>query len=169
MPLRMTRLLAALVVCGAAAGFVDPSADAATPKVTVKATEMKFALSVKRVPVGSVRFAVTNKGQLEHDFSIRGKKTRLLAHGKSGSIVVKFPKAGRYSFLCTVPGHAKVGMKGSAPGREGGGDDTSQAATCDRNGEGGAHAGRHLLEHADARDLSARRSAPCLPSSSSEG
>jgi uncharacterized cupredoxin-like copper-binding protein len=49
---------------------------------------------------------------ISHDFKIAGKKTPLLAKGKSGTLRVTFAKAGRYAFLCTVPGHAAGGMKG---------------------------------------------------------
>ena len=48
-----------------------------------------------------------------HDFKINGKKTPRIAGGKSATITVKFAKAGKFPYLCTVPGHAAAGMKGS--------------------------------------------------------
>ena len=36
----------------------------------------------------------------------------LIPKGKSTTLTVKLLKAGKYKFLCTVPGHAAAGMKG---------------------------------------------------------
>lgn len=84
----------------------------ATAAVTVTATEFKFALSTKSVAHGSVTFTVVNKGKLAHDFKIGGKKTPSLAPGKSSKLTVTL-KAGKAPYLCTVPGHAAAGMKGT--------------------------------------------------------
>jgi uncharacterized cupredoxin-like copper-binding protein len=87
--------------------------DATTVAVTAgKPNELRFTVSKRTVPAGAVTFAVTNRGKLKHDFKISGKKTRLLAAGKKGTLQVTL-KAGRYPFLCTVPGHAAGGMKGT--------------------------------------------------------
>ena len=32
--------------------------------------------------------------------------------GKTARLVVTFKKKGKYTYLCTVPGHAAAGMKG---------------------------------------------------------
>jgi uncharacterized cupredoxin-like copper-binding protein len=65
------------------------------------------------VPKGTVVFTVRNTGQLAHDFKIAGKKTAQVAPGTTKKLTVKFAKAGRYTYVCTVPGHAAGGMKGS--------------------------------------------------------
>jgi uncharacterized cupredoxin-like copper-binding protein len=65
------------------------------------------------VPKGAVTFTVTNRGKLRHDFKIAGKKTPLLSPGKRATLKVTFRKAGRFPYLCTVPGHAAGGMKGT--------------------------------------------------------
>lgn len=115
------RTLAFLVLAGlgALAGIYLPSGNAKTTshsavvKINVVANEWSFKLSKKTVPVGStVIFKVTNKGKIGHDFRINGKKTRLLAPGKTQSITVKFTKKGTFAYLCTVTGHAKLGMQG---------------------------------------------------------
>ena len=36
----------------------------------------------------------------------------MLQPGDSAKLTVKFTKAGNYSYVCTVPGHAAAGMKG---------------------------------------------------------
>ena len=90
------------------------SAHATTVAVTAgKPAEFRFTLSKKTVARGATTFKVTNKGSLDHDFKIAGKKTATLKKGKSGTITVTFKKAGKYAFLCTVAGHAAGGMKGT--------------------------------------------------------
>ncbi len=80
--------------------------------VTVTATEFHFKLSKTSVTHGAVTFTVVNKGKLAHDFKIGGKKTPLISPGKSAKLSVTL-KAGKASYLCTVPGHAAAGMKGT--------------------------------------------------------
>lgn len=100
---------AALVFTSLALG----RADATTVAVTMgKPSELRFTLSKRTVPEGLVTFTVTNRGKLAHDFKIAGKKTPLVKAGRRTSLKVTFKKAGRYPFLCTVPGHAAGGMKG---------------------------------------------------------
>ena len=97
----------------AATGARTPSArTAASTTDSVKATEFKFALSKSRVSRGTVTFKIKNAGHLKHDFKINGKKSKLLSPGASTTLRVGFSKAGRYTYLCTVPGHAQAGMKG---------------------------------------------------------
>jgi uncharacterized cupredoxin-like copper-binding protein len=86
---------------------------AAAAAVTVTATEFKFKLSKTSVPHGTVVFTFVNKGKIPHDFKINGKKTSLMKPGKSTKLTVTFAKKGKFSYLCTVPGHAALGMKGT--------------------------------------------------------
>jgi uncharacterized cupredoxin-like copper-binding protein len=109
------RVLLLLVVAAAAALLVLP-ATAKTNKtiVTVKATNsLKFILSTKTVKAGAVTFKVTNTGSIRHDFKIAGKKTPLIAGGKTALLSVVLKKGKKYPYLCTVPGHAAAGMKGT--------------------------------------------------------
>ena len=92
------------------AGARSTAAQATTIKVTAK--EFKFILSKKSAPHGKVTFKVTNKGHLKHDFKINGKRTALIGPGKTARLTVTFHKKGRYTFICTVPGHAAAGMRG---------------------------------------------------------
>lgn len=112
--------IAVLVVVAVPAAFgasaVRARASAAavkTTKISVVAVEYKFTLSAKKAPVGKVIFTIKNKGQLPHDFKIHGKLTPLIAPGSRVKLTVKFTKAGRYKYLCAVPGHAQLGMKGT--------------------------------------------------------
>ena len=106
--------IGACAACGLiVATFALGATHASITKITVTATEFKFALSRKSVPVGKVVFTVVNKGKIGHDFKIGGKKTPVIAPGKKATITVAFSKKGRYAFACTLTGHAAAGMKGT--------------------------------------------------------
>jgi uncharacterized cupredoxin-like copper-binding protein len=108
-------LIAAIISAGFALApgrAVGSPHRATATTITVTATEFKFKLSRKSAPVGTVIFKIVNKGKIQHDFKINGKKTALIKPGKSATLKVVFKKKGRYSYLCTVPGHAALGMKG---------------------------------------------------------
>jgi glucose/arabinose dehydrogenase len=66
-----------------------------------------------RVQPGLIRFAFVNLGAAQHDFAIAGRKTRVLRRGGRAAVEVRLRKPGRYRFLCTVAGHAALGMKGT--------------------------------------------------------
>jgi glucose/arabinose dehydrogenase len=111
--LRAVAVAAACVVAGGAcAGAL--AASRASVTIRVDARDFSFKLSRRSVPAGTtVRFVVRNRGAVPHDFVIGKKRTRILARGKSQTISVSFPKKGGVRFLCSVPGHAKLGMKGT--------------------------------------------------------
>ena len=102
-------LLAALVALSLAPA-ASPRATGTTVTVTMK--EFKFTLSKSSVPAGAVTFKLVNKGAIAHDFKIGGKKSPLVAKGGTGTLTVTL-KAGSQTYLCTVPGHAAGGMKGT--------------------------------------------------------
>lgn len=127
------------------ASSAKSTAHTATIKVNVVAKEWSFALSKRSVPVGStVAFKVTNKGKIGHNFVIAGKKTKLLNPGQSQTITVKFAKKGKFKYLCSVTGHARLGMQGSfgvgvaAPSGGGGGGATTTNTTTTTAGNVGS-------------------------------
>ena len=127
-----SRLLAVAALAGciallAAVPALASSAKTAgtTVNVTIsKANEFAFKLSPKSVKHGSVTFKISNGGVLPHDFKLcssnkggtatacAGKVTPLISGGATGTLTVNLAKAGKYEYLCTVPGHAAQGMKG---------------------------------------------------------
>jgi uncharacterized cupredoxin-like copper-binding protein len=110
---RSRLILAAAFLVVAALVLADlGAARSSAAAVTVTAKEFKFTLSRKSVPKGVVTFTVVNNGKIAHDFKINGKKTPLIKPGKKAILKVTFAKAGSYPYLCTVLGHAKLGMKG---------------------------------------------------------
>jgi uncharacterized cupredoxin-like copper-binding protein len=111
------RLVVALALVAAAVAFTASSvfgAQAQSQVTTVRVTafDLGFKLSTKRAHHGKVTFIVKNTGSLKHDFWIAGKKTPLLAKGKSATITVTI-KTGKNPYKCTVAGHAAGGMKGT--------------------------------------------------------
>lgn len=115
--MRIAALAASIAALVMVAAPAFASRSHATGKViTVTATEFKFKLSASSAPHGTVTFAVVNKGKIPHDFKIDGKKTPLLKPGKSAKLVVTL-KAGKNAYLCSVAGHAALGMKGVVTGK----------------------------------------------------
>jgi uncharacterized cupredoxin-like copper-binding protein len=111
--LRQLRVWIVVCLCLAATAVAGSALAARTGgAVSVKASEFKFVLSTKSVKAGSVTFTVKNAGKLPHDFKIGGKKTPSIAPGKSAKLKVTLKK-GKAAYLCTVPGHAAAGMKGT--------------------------------------------------------
>jgi plastocyanin len=105
-------LVAALAIVAALVYAEVSAARPAAASVGVTAKEFKFVLTRKSVSKGAVTFTVVNKGKIAHDFKINGKKTPLIKPGKKAILKVTFAKAGSYRYICTVLGHAKLGMKG---------------------------------------------------------
>jgi uncharacterized cupredoxin-like copper-binding protein len=116
---RKGSVLAVLAVTGSLVAAVSAfggsdAANATTVTVTAgKPSEFKFTLSKKTIVKGVTTFKVTNKGTINHNFKIAGKKTALIKAGKTATLKVTFTKAGKFPFLCTVSGHAAAGMKGT--------------------------------------------------------
>jgi uncharacterized cupredoxin-like copper-binding protein len=108
--LAIVSLVAAALLAGPA---LAARAHSTATAVTVTATEFKFKLSKASVPHGKVTFTLVNKGNVPHDFKIAGKKTKLLNPGKSQALTVTFNKKGTFAYICTVTGHARLGMKGN--------------------------------------------------------
>jgi uncharacterized cupredoxin-like copper-binding protein len=104
---------AAAAVGTAAARTHQHTATAAT--IAVSATDFRFKLTPAAGPRAgqTVTFAVKNNGKVNHDFKIAGKKTKVLRPGQTTRLAVKFIKAGKYLYICTVDAHRQLGMKGT--------------------------------------------------------
>jgi plastocyanin len=118
--LTLLTVLAALVAGGvmAASSF---SARTMPPPVVGKVimTEFKFRFAIPTTrlvtPGRQVILTVVNHGKLVHniDFQTLGKRTPIIAPGKSTVLRVTFPKKGSYPYVCDVPRHAEQGMAGN--------------------------------------------------------
>ena len=105
--------IAAVFVAGAVAGGAPAAAKPKPVVVHVTAKDFSFTLSRRSVPAGTtVRFVVRNMGGVVHDFAISGKRTKLLKHGQTAVARRPVREEGLVPYLCTVAGHARLGMKG---------------------------------------------------------
>ena len=105
--------VAALALVPLAGARTDRQTRAAATTIQVSGGEFFFRLSAKSIAKpGTVTFVFKNVGHVLHDFHISGKTTPLIQPGKTAKLLVTFKKAGKFSYLCTVPGHAASGMKG---------------------------------------------------------
>jgi plastocyanin len=108
-------LVAALGVAGAAPASARLADGDVTKTITVRMSEFKFEISATRVKKGTrVIFNLINDGDEPHDifFTSLQKKSKYIAAGKTGKLIVTFTKAGNLPYLCTVGEHAFRGMSG---------------------------------------------------------
>ena len=86
---------------------------------TVQVRLADFMITVPAsVGAGAVSFDVQNAGPTPHQFTLEGPSgavvgaTRTLNPGTSAVLAMHLGP-GTYTFLCALPGHASLGMKGS--------------------------------------------------------
>jgi uncharacterized cupredoxin-like copper-binding protein len=101
-----------------------------TPSATVKVTEKEFKIilpsttkkvkvkgktklvtTVKPVKHGLIKFVVHNIGKLPHNFVIGGQQTLVIKSGGTATVSATLAK-GKYKYICSITGHAALGMKG---------------------------------------------------------
>jgi len=105
--------LAMLAFALLAGAHTVAQASAASTTIRVSEKEFSIKLSERSLPrPGTVTFDVKNAGKMAHNFRINGKQTRLIQPGKTATLTVTFKKKASYHYICAVPGHAALGMKG---------------------------------------------------------
>jgi uncharacterized cupredoxin-like copper-binding protein len=108
-----TLAIVGLVLVPLAVAHTDRQTRSTATTVQVQGGEFFFKLSTKSIAKpGKVTFVFKNIGHVQHDFDVNGKKTPLISPGKKATLVVTFKKKGKFTYICTVPGHAAAGMKG---------------------------------------------------------
>jgi nitrite reductase (NO-forming) len=117
------RLLGLSIVVPALIGLITlgctsneaQQAATATTEVKVVATEWKFEPLDISVPAGtSVKFVLTNEGQVMHNIDIKEFGFVLdAAPGQTASKTLTVKKAGDFRLVCSLPGHAEAGMAGT--------------------------------------------------------
>jgi plastocyanin len=106
-------LVLTLAGCGsAAAGGVGGRP---VNEIDLRATEFAYTPGQVRISgPGQLKVTLQNQGMVEHDFAIEGAQGKLLVKPNStGTATFAIPKAGTYTFACTVEGHKAAGMKGT--------------------------------------------------------
>lgn len=102
-------IAAALLAAAAASSF--PTA------VGVSAREYRFGLYRETVPPGVVGLNVHNYGEDDHDVVVRGPRGDLspvsgdIDPGATLRFEVTLRRRGRYTLVCTKPGHLAQGMR----------------------------------------------------------
>jgi plastocyanin len=106
------------VAIGAPSDRTPQEDGANSSKMTLHAvaTGFAFVLDASQVCAGAITFLVKNEGPMPHDFAIQGNGvaqiTAMLKPGNTASLTVDL-KPGTYTYKCSVPGHAFLGMKGT--------------------------------------------------------
>jgi plastocyanin len=85
-------------------------------KITVTGTEFAFSpseITLKKGQPAEITFK--NNGTYPHNLTVVGLsvKTKTIQPGEQDVVTFTPDKTGQFSFLCTVPGHADKGMKGT--------------------------------------------------------
>src|SRR5262249_61148339 len=85
-----------------------------SPTVTVTMRDFAFRLSRRSIPAEKVRLVFVNTGSGPHDWVVPGQRRlhtkRLPPRGRQTLVVTL--RRGVLHFLCDIPGHARLGMKG---------------------------------------------------------
>jgi plastocyanin len=90
-----------------------PAKTVTNGKITVEAFDIHFDVGTIKTSAGPLEVTFTNKGALDHTFTIEGTSLDLKAspnETKTGTVTLE---KGTYHYKCTVDGHASQGMKGT--------------------------------------------------------
>ena|ERR1035437_3699391 len=93
-----------------------PPSTAQMQKITVNGSEFAFSPSALTLKKGQpVELTFKNTGAFPHNLTIAdlGVKTKTIQPEEQDTIQFTPEKTGQFAFLCTVPGHADKGMKGT--------------------------------------------------------
>jgi uncharacterized cupredoxin-like copper-binding protein len=93
-----------------------PSPKPGAPTVRVSGVDFNFEPSTLRVRAAkTIDIVFSNEGQSPHTFTLEGGPAFELKAdpGTSTSGALKGLKPGTYQFICSIPGHAQLGMKGT--------------------------------------------------------
>jgi len=108
-------------LAGASVGITDLEVGAVTNEQgqytftarAARATGRTLIVVARHIGYKPARYtARISTDAVQHDFSINGRKTKLLSHGQSDTLRVTFLRKGTYPYKCTVDSHSKLGMKG---------------------------------------------------------
>jgi len=73
---------------------------------------LAFNASTATAPPGKLEVVMKNPSPIQHNISIEGEgEGDVVGNGGTSRFTTSL-KPGKYTFLCTVPGHADGGMKG---------------------------------------------------------
>lgn len=98
----------------AAMGPPAPAAMAGGTTVNVIEKDFSFAFDTSMIPAGMVTFNIVNQGQAPHnlEFTTINKVSETSNAGQMTKFTVDL-QPGDYPYICNIPGHAQLGMKGT--------------------------------------------------------
>lgn len=85
-------------------------------QITIVGTEFSFNPSAITVTKGQpVTITFKNEGAYPHNFTLSDLQvnTKTIQPGETDTVTFTPDKTGSFSYVCTVPGHADKGMKGT--------------------------------------------------------
>jgi plastocyanin len=99
-----------------ASSIPSPTTAVAAEKITVEGNEYAFipsTITLKKGQAAEITFK--NTGKYPHNLSITdlGVKSKTIMPGEQDVITFTPDKTGSFAYLCTIPGHADKGMKGT--------------------------------------------------------
>ena len=106
-----------LAACGGTAPSAAPATPVASGVLAIQAAEYQFTPVEIAVPSGVVHFAVSNVGDLDHEFEVLSGEASLgkidtFARGTTKDLTVTL-EPGSYTFICRLNGHDQLGMSGT--------------------------------------------------------
>lgn len=112
--------LAVITSAGVAAGSLAAVAFAATTtrRLSNAGSEFSFTATKLTARPGTVVLVFRNAGNADHNIALRGKNLKspyvgsTAAAGETSKVTVPVKK-GTYTFFCGLPGHEKLGMRGT--------------------------------------------------------
>jgi plastocyanin len=112
--LLVTVSLAALLT--ACSGSKEGESNGDGTAIIVEVNDFSISLATSQIEAGRMTFVVDNNGSTPHDFAVRGKgveyRTPMVEPGKSATLTADL-EPGTYTYICTVPGHEELGMRGN--------------------------------------------------------
>ena len=103
--------------CGGASPSAAPATAVASGVLAIHALEYEFTPATIAVPSGDVQFAVSNVGDLDHEFEVMSGdvslgKIEAFSRGATKDLTVTL-EPGSYTFTCRLNGHDQLGMTGT--------------------------------------------------------
>jgi uncharacterized cupredoxin-like copper-binding protein len=121
MLLTASALAVTLVTLAACGGSAAAKTATTTPRgevVHVVLADFSITPAQAATKTGTFTLAIANSGKSPHNLTVEDGSGKLVVHtadlkpGQSTTVSVQLP-AGSYSTLCSLPGHASLGMKGT--------------------------------------------------------
>lgn len=105
--------LAARAVSENDGGGSAPAASAGASGASVDLTEFAIEPGDLTLPAGGGVITITNTGTVDHNLSVDGQTSEMIAAGETGELDLTGLADGDYEMICAVTGHADAGMTGT--------------------------------------------------------